>query len=107
MTIYPGFLFSTTIMCIDNALDTVHSRDCVTIARPSSPDFFCRSVLSPIPLTFRYTLSNQSRQQSTMADLRQEDLKALEQTRQRLFQLTNNIASLKNDVLTANPLPQP
>jgi len=36
---------------------------------------------------------------------RQEDLKALEQTRQRLYQLTNNIASLKNSILTQSPLP--
>lgn len=37
--------------------------------------------------------------------LDQDDLKAIEQTRQRLFQLTNNIASLKQDVLRNNPLP--
>lgn len=37
--------------------------------------------------------------------LRPEDLKALEQTRQRLYQLTNNIGSLKNDVMRSNPLP--
>jgi len=39
-------------------------------------------------------------------ELRQEDLKALEQTRQRLFQLTSNIDSLKQDILRSNPLPQ-
>jgi Mediator of RNA polymerase II transcription complex subunit 8 len=38
--------------------------------------------------------------------LSQEDIKALEQTRQRLYQLSNNIASLKGDVLRSNPLPQ-
>src|SRR5215469_662078 len=38
--------------------------------------------------------------------LNQEDIKALEQTRQRLFQLTNNIQSLKQDVIRSNPLPQ-
>jgi len=38
--------------------------------------------------------------------LTQEDLKALEQARQRLYQLSNNIASLKSDVLRSNPLPQ-
>lgn len=38
--------------------------------------------------------------------LAQEDIKALEQTRQRLFQLTSNIASLKQDILQSNPLPQ-
>lgn len=37
--------------------------------------------------------------------LRQEDLKVLDQTRQRLFQLANNIASLKTDVQQGNPLP--
>ncbi|RDL38781.1 uncharacterized protein BP5553_03121 [Venustampulla echinocandica] len=40
------------------------------------------------------------------AALTQEDFKALEQTRQRLYQLTNNIASLKADVGRSNPLPQ-
>ena len=38
--------------------------------------------------------------------LAQDDIKALEQTRQRLFQLTSNIASLKQDILQSNPLPQ-
>jgi hypothetical protein len=38
--------------------------------------------------------------------LRQEDLKALDQTRQRLFQLASNIGSLKADVQQSNPLPQ-
>ncbi|TAQ83392.1 hypothetical protein B7494_g8287 [Chlorociboria aeruginascens] len=37
--------------------------------------------------------------------LSQEDTKALEQTRQRLFQLTHNIGSLRASVLSANPLP--
>ncbi|KAF4630437.1 hypothetical protein G7Y89_g7700 [Cudoniella acicularis] len=37
--------------------------------------------------------------------LGQEDLKALEQTRQRLYQLKNNIASLKGNILQSNPLP--
>jgi mediator of RNA polymerase II transcription subunit 8 len=40
------------------------------------------------------------------ATLGHEDIKALEQTRQRLYQLSNNIASLKGDVLRSNPLPQ-
>ena len=35
-----------------------------------------------------------------------EDIKALEQTRQRLYQLTSNIASLKTDIVQSNPLPQ-
>jgi len=45
---------------------------------------------------------------TTMAQtsLTQEDIKALEHTRQRLYQLSNNIASLKGDVLRSNPLPQ-
>jgi mediator of RNA polymerase II transcription subunit 8 len=38
--------------------------------------------------------------------LSQEDLKALEQTRQRLSQLVNNISSLKTEVLQQAPLPQ-
>ncbi|KAK8031796.1 mediator of RNA polymerase II transcription subunit 8 [Apiospora arundinis] len=34
-----------------------------------------------------------------------EELKAVEQTRQRLFQLSNSIGSLKHDVINSNPLP--
>ncbi|KAL3425908.1 RNA polymerase ii mediator complex component [Phlyctema vagabunda] len=37
--------------------------------------------------------------------LRQEDIKTLEQMRQKLFTLTNNLGSLKNDVARSNPLP--
>ncbi|RDW69940.1 hypothetical protein BP5796_08337 [Coleophoma crateriformis] len=37
--------------------------------------------------------------------LRQEDLKALEQTRQKLFTLSNNIGSLRNEMMRSNPLP--
>ncbi|KAH7360176.1 putative mediator of RNA polymerase II transcription subunit 8 [Rhexocercosporidium sp. MPI-PUGE-AT-0058] len=37
--------------------------------------------------------------------LNQDDIKVLEQVRQRVFQLTNNIASLKSDVMRSNPLP--
>lgn len=37
--------------------------------------------------------------------LRQEDLKVLDQTRQRLFQLSANITSLRADVQRGNPLP--
>ncbi|PVH75052.1 hypothetical protein DL98DRAFT_467052 [Cadophora sp. DSE1049] len=37
--------------------------------------------------------------------LNQADVKVLENLRQRIFQLTNNIASLKSDVLRSNPLP--
>lgn len=40
------------------------------------------------------------------ATLSQEDLKALDRTRQGLFILSNNIASLKSDILRSNPLPQ-
>ncbi|KAK0101296.1 mediator of RNA polymerase II transcription subunit 8 [Cadophora gregata] len=39
------------------------------------------------------------------AFLNQEDVKVLENLRQRIFQLTNNIASLKSDVMRSNPLP--
>ncbi|KAH8816551.1 mediator complex, subunit Med8 [Xylogone sp. PMI_703] len=38
--------------------------------------------------------------------LRQEDIKTLEQTRQRLFQLTNSIESLRTKVLRTAPLPE-
>ncbi|CAL3972060.1 hypothetical protein PZA11_005277 [Diplocarpon coronariae] len=37
--------------------------------------------------------------------LTQEDIKVLEQLRQRLSQLTNNIASQKSDLVRSNPLP--
>ncbi|KAF9878595.1 RNA polymerase II mediator complex component Med8 [Colletotrichum karsti] len=36
-----------------------------------------------------------------------EEFKAIEQTRQRLFQLSNSIQGLKVDVLKSNPLPPP
>ncbi|CCU83024.1 RNA polymerase II mediator complex component [Blumeria hordei DH14] len=38
--------------------------------------------------------------------LSSDDFRALEQTRQRLHQLTNNIASLKQDVVQILPLPE-
>ncbi|KAH8197298.1 hypothetical protein TruAng_008542 [Truncatella angustata] len=38
-------------------------------------------------------------------NISQEELKAVEQTRQRLFQLSNSIGSLKTDVFNSNPLP--
>jgi hypothetical protein len=40
------------------------------------------------------------------AHLRQEDLKALDQARSRLFQLASNINSLKIDIAQSNPLPE-
>lgn len=40
-------------------------------------------------------------------DLKPEELKALEATRNRLLQLSNSIASVKNDVYSNNPLPNP
>ncbi|KAI9702374.1 MAG: mediator of RNA polymerase II transcription subunit 8 [Candelina mexicana] len=40
-----------------------------------------------------------------MTTLTQQDIKALEQTRQRLFQLTSNLASLQNSIHTSDPLP--
>lgn len=45
--------------------------------------------------------------QATMAalNLTQDELRAVEQTRQRLFQLSNSIASLKADVFNSTPLP--
>ncbi|TDZ68178.1 Mediator of RNA polymerase II transcription subunit 8 [Colletotrichum trifolii] len=36
-----------------------------------------------------------------------DEYKAIEQTRQRLFQLSNSIQGLKNDVYKSNPLPPP
>ncbi|KAI8296570.1 Mediator of RNA polymerase II transcription subunit 8 [Colletotrichum sp. SAR11_240] len=36
-----------------------------------------------------------------------DDFRAIEQTRQRLFQLSNSIQGLKMDVLKSNPLPPP
>ncbi|KAK7748336.1 mediator of RNA polymerase II transcription subunit 8 [Diatrype stigma] len=38
-------------------------------------------------------------------NLTQEELKAVEQSRQRLSQLSHSIGSLRHDVLTSNPLP--
>ncbi|KAI0126928.1 mediator of RNA polymerase II transcription complex subunit 8-domain-containing protein [Xylariales sp. AK1849] len=38
-------------------------------------------------------------------NLTQEELKAVDQTRQRLFQLSNSIGSLKADVFNSSPLP--
>lgn len=40
-----------------------------------------------------------------MASLNQADLRALEQTRQRLFQLTNSLASLQRNIQLGDPLP--
>ncbi|MCJ1466865.1 mediator of RNA polymerase II transcription subunit 8 [Pseudocyphellaria aurata] len=40
-----------------------------------------------------------------MATLSQQDLKILEQTRQRLSQLTNSLASLQQNILQSDPLP--
>lgn len=40
-------------------------------------------------------------------DLKPEELKALEATRNRLLQLSNSIASVKNDLYSSNPLPNP
>jgi hypothetical protein len=40
-----------------------------------------------------------------MAQLRQEDLRALEQTRQRLYQLSQSIGSLKTDIMRTSPMP--
>lgn len=44
-------------------------------------------------------------QSPKMAQLRQEDLRALEQTRQRLYQLSQSIGSLKADVMRTSPMP--
>ncbi|KAI0457412.1 choline sulfatase [Xylaria acuta] len=57
---------------------------------PQSADPFSRYLQSP-------TMSS--------LGLSQEELKAVEQTRQRLAQLSASINSLKNDVFVSNPLP--
>lgn len=38
-------------------------------------------------------------------NLSQDELKAIESTRSRLFQLSNSIASVKNDMFMSQPLP--
>lgn len=38
-------------------------------------------------------------------NISQDELKALEQTRQRLQQVSDSIGTLKNDVFNSNPLP--
>lgn len=40
-----------------------------------------------------------------MAALTQSEIKVLEQTRQRLSQLTNSLSSLKQNLLQSDPLP--
>lgn len=40
-----------------------------------------------------------------MATLTQQEIKTLEQTRQRLFQLSNSLASLQHNILQSDPLP--
>jgi mediator of RNA polymerase II transcription subunit 8 len=40
-------------------------------------------------------------------NLAPEELRALESSRNRLFQLTNNLGSLRNGILNSNPLPTP
>lgn len=40
-----------------------------------------------------------------MAALSQQEIKTLEQTRQRLFQLSNSLASLQHNILQSDPLP--
>ncbi|KAM0288007.1 hypothetical protein ACHAQH_000075 [Verticillium albo-atrum] len=45
------------------------------------------------------------RQQTNALGLSDDETKALEQTRQRLYQLTNSIQSFKADVAKSNPLP--
>lgn len=46
-----------------------------------------------------------SHNSAAMSQLRPEDLRALEQTRQRLYQLTQSIGSLKQDVQRTTPMP--
>lgn len=40
-----------------------------------------------------------------MATLSEQDLRILEQTRQRLSQLTNSLASLQQNIVQSDPLP--
>lgn len=42
---------------------------------------------------------------TTTSTLSQQEIKTLEQTRQRLFQLSNSLASLQHNILQADPLP--
>lgn len=65
--------------------------------------FFATTPLTTHQLSPRQRTSLVTMAQATLS---QEDIKALEQTRQRIFQLTKNIESLKGDVLRSNPLPQ-
>lgn len=41
----------------------------------------------------------------SVAQLKQEDLRALEQTRQRLLVLQQSLLSLKADLIRGNPMP--
>lgn len=43
--------------------------------------------------------------QGNALGLSDDESKAIEQTRQRLYQLTNSIQSLRQSVLNSNPLP--
>lgn len=43
----------------------------------------------------------------TALGLTQEDLKAIDSVRARLFQLANSIGRLKGSVLMSNPMPTP
>lgn len=86
-----------------------------SIVRPSKVQKTCLSSL----LIFKYSFllnhrtcngrscSSTPIQLQTMASLglTPEELKAVEQTRQRLSQLSSSINSLKNDVFVSNPLP--
>ncbi|KAI0184194.1 choline sulfatase [Xylaria flabelliformis] len=59
------------------------------------------------PILALTELASRYLQSPTMSSLglNQEELKAVEQTRQRLAQLSASINSLKNDVFVSNPLP--
>src|SRR4030088_817082 len=62
------------------------------------PTYCIKSTTTLVP-------SNHVNTQFIMSHLRQEDLRAFEQTRQRLYQLSQSIGSLKADVLRTSPMP--
>lgn len=45
------------------------------------------------------------RHQVSVLSLTDDEIKSIEQTRQRLYQLSNSIQSFKADIVKSNPLP--
>lgn len=46
-----------------------------------------------------------AKNQGNALGLSDDESKALEQTRQRLYQLSNSISSLRQSIISSNPLP--